>query len=95
MKENEGDGLADKAKKKLVIVNNSGWWYRARVNAYFQSVFNETNSYSFLKGFVTKKTPRQRNIEYLKEIANTKFVICPPGIFDEGGVDLLIFNYIN
>jgi hypothetical protein len=41
-------------RKKLLIINNSGWWYRAKVNQYFQQYFNESNSYSFLKGMVTK-----------------------------------------
>lgn len=67
-------------KKKLLLINNSGWWYRAKVNAYFKEKFNEANSYSFLKGNNSTKTPKQKNMEYLNEISNTKYVICPPGI---------------
>ena len=66
--------------RKLVIINNSGWWYRARVNEYFERVFNESNGYSFRKDQVSSKTPKERNIEYITELSRAKFVICPPGI---------------
>ena len=67
-------------RKQLVTINNSGWWYRAKVNAYFKERFHEENKYSFLKGEKSSKTPRERNIEYLSHISYSKFVICPPGI---------------
>jgi hypothetical protein len=67
-------------KKKLILINNSGWWYRAKVNAYFKEKFNETNSYSFLKGLNSTKTPKQKHLDYLNDISRTKYVICPPGM---------------
>ena len=73
------DGTQNK-KTRVVLINNSGWWYRARVNAYFKEFFGEKNTYSFKKGAISTKTPKQRNIEYLIEILKSKFVICPPGI---------------
>ena len=76
---NPTDSLRNK-KRRAVLINNSGWWYRARVNAYYREVFGEENSYSFKKGVFTRKTPKQRNTEYLIEISRSKFVICPPGI---------------
>lgn len=76
----ESQAAAMEKKGKLVIVNNSGWWYRARVNDYFKTAFNESNSYSFKKGQTSTKTPKERNIEYITEISQSKFVICPPGI---------------
>jgi hypothetical protein len=69
-------------KPKLVLINNSGWWYRARVNRYFAAVFNESNTYSLGKFAV--KTKRRRGDElhtdYLRQMMAAKFVICPPGL---------------
>ena len=70
-------------KKKLLVINNSGWNYRQDVNAYFMKVFNETNTYRLGKyalpielrppGYHAEK-------EFLQELVMAKFIICPAGL---------------
>jgi len=65
-------------KKKLLIINNSGWKHREGVNALVAAKFKDLglkgNAYSVGKGSVKPEK------EYYEQLAEAKFVLCPSGM---------------
>ena len=66
-------------KKKLLIINNSGWKHREQVNALVASKFpylrDRGNAYS-----VGKKELKKKSKDYYEQLAEAKFVLCPSGM---------------
>ena len=54
------------------------------MNEYFEKTFNESNGYTLKKPKFYKQEPIKKNFDhhgnYLRTIARSRFVICPPGI---------------
>lgn len=70
-------------KKKLLLINNSGWGGRRHINAVVSKAFNNTihNTYKKHNNRVVRMG---RNLtvplDHYLEIATSKFVLCPSGL---------------
>ena len=60
-------------KTKLLVINNSGWGDRSKINQQVIEAFNNTISNSY------KKNSGEFRDHY-EETARAKFVLCPSGL---------------
>jgi hypothetical protein len=70
-------------KKKLLVINNSGWGGRKQINAMVAKAFNNTVHNTYKKHH-SRRMHMGGNltvaVDHYVEIATSKFVLCPSGL---------------
>lgn len=65
-------------KKKLLIINNSGWKHREQVNALVAAKFPYLRDVGNM--YAVGKDKKKTKKDYYEQLAEAKFVLCPSGM---------------